>query len=298
MKKNKSKKIIYICIILGIIAFLTLTILKRDTSSIEEIKAEISDIKTYYSFTGNIEAKNNQTVYADKLLQISDLKVKEGDKVKKDDVLFSTTDGNIITASIDGEISKINAEENEPVIAGSEIMNIIDYDELQLKIDIDEYDLSAVEKGNTAQISINALDKNIKGTIEEISKEGTEINGITYFNSTISLEENENLRIGMSAEVKILKAEVEDAVILPMTVIEFDESNEPYITVLEDNKQVKKDITIGITDGIDVEIKEGLEESDYVIVPQEISTSGFGMNRNQQSTINNTNSNSSENGGV
>jgi DNA-binding winged helix-turn-helix (wHTH) protein len=130
LKKRKFKKSIYIFIIIGIVALLILIMFKRDNTNVEEIQAEISSIKTYYSFTGNIEPKNSQIVYADKLLQISDMKVKEGDKVKKDDVLFLTSDGSEVIATIDGEISEINVEENEPVIAGNERLKNKNYEKL------------------------------------------------------------------------------------------------------------------------------------------------------------------------
>src|SRR5699024_4653938 len=89
-------------------------ILKPKEEKFEEETAKTQDITTYYSFSGNIEAKDSQIVVSTTMLPIKKLYVKEGDFVKKGDVLFVLDDSNN-AASIDQakagvEIAKINYE--------------------------------------------------------------------------------------------------------------------------------------------------------------------------------------------
>ncbi|HWQ30500.1 MAG TPA: biotin/lipoyl-binding protein [Negativicutes bacterium] len=82
--------------------------------SYSQVSAETMDIQTWYSFSGNIEAKDSQTDVSKGILPIKQLYVKEGDKVKKGDVLFLLDDSdiaaNIDQAAAGVAISRINYE--------------------------------------------------------------------------------------------------------------------------------------------------------------------------------------------
>jgi multidrug efflux pump subunit AcrA (membrane-fusion protein) len=120
------------------------------------VKALTGDIFTYYSFSGNIQAKNRQTVMSEKVMQISEVDVKDGDAVKEGDILMKTTTGDEITAPIDGEVVNLNAEENAQVMAGFKLMDIVDYKHLEVEVKVDEYDLSAIKAGKETTVTIGA----------------------------------------------------------------------------------------------------------------------------------------------
>ncbi|MEN8907417.1 MAG: HlyD family efflux transporter periplasmic adaptor subunit [Clostridiales bacterium] len=304
-KKKMGNKLIIGLFIIVAVGVTAAYFLNPSSAKEEEIEVSKGDITTYYNFSGNIEAKNKEIVYADKSMQIDEIKVKEGQKINKDDVLFTNTMEEEIKAGIKGEIADIKIEKDQQVMPGAEIINIIDYDNLQLNIKIDEYDLKSVEKGKETNIKIHALDKEINGKIEEISKEGTEINGVTYFNALVSVEKDEKLRVGMSAEVKILDQKASNINILPMSAISFDDNNNTYVYIKKEDESVKRKIKVGITDGINVQIKEGIKLSDTVIIKEDaaenIGPGQFRENSNDSSSTTTTGSsnqnNSNANGG-
>ena len=154
-------------------------------------------------------------------------------------------------------------------------MEIVDYNELELKVKIDEYDLNSIELGAEVEVIVNALDKTIKGKVVEISKQGVYMNGVTFFDTTIAIESEESIRVGMSAEAKVLNEEAKNTLILPMKAIEFRNDNTPYVNIKKDENVEEQEIEIGITDGINVEIKAGLEVGDKVFIPR-IMESNFG----------------------
>lgn len=255
---------------------------KRAPEDYENVVAKTGDITTYYSFSGNVDVKNRQSVLSEKLMQISELKVKEGDNVKKGDELLKTTTGDIIEAKIDGEVSSVEIEENATVMAGIKLMEIVDFKNLNINVKVDEYDISALETGKEAIVTIGAIQKDIKGKIAKISKEGQIANGVTYFTATIDLNKDEKLRVGMSAEVKLVSATVMGAVTLPMSVIQFDDNNNPYVLKSgEKGRAVRTDIKTGINNGIAVEIKSGVSNGEAVIYknPAAQPDMGFGPPR-------------------
>lgn len=64
--------------------------------------------------------------------------------------MINSTTGDEIKSKIDGEIVNLNLEEGSQIMAGAILMEIVDYENLEISIKVDEYDLAAVEKGQKA----------------------------------------------------------------------------------------------------------------------------------------------------
>jgi len=287
-RKKKAGKKVVIWSIVGAAAIITAVcavIFRPAQGGYTEETARISDIATYYSFSGTVAAKNSRTVYAESVMQIKEISVSQGEAVKKDDVLMKTTAGRSITSPIDGTVSEIAAQEGSPQMAGAVLCRVVDYSDLELSVQVDEYDISAISVGKTAAVTINALGKDVTGKVSEVSRDGVNQNGVTYFSAKISLPGGSDLRVGMTAQAKILNQSVKSAVVLPMSAIQFDSDNNPFVYI----KSAKGDVTsaavtLGINDGTNVEIKSGLKSGDVVQVPAATSSDSFvAMEQNSRS---------------
>ncbi len=269
-KKSKMKKrIITVVVLIVVVLGAIMVYRKSDDDKFNSVNAKIGNITTYYSFSGNVAAKNRQSVVAGKILQIDEIFVIEGDQVEAGTVLLKTSDGNEIKSDIKGEIVKIYLEANAQVPSGTKIMDIIDYDSLEIIVRVDEYDFSVIEKGKEATVKINALDKEIKGTVRSMSKEGQIVSGIAVFTANIDLEKDEKVLVGMSAEVKILSNMANDVITLPMSAIQFNDRNIPYVYKTGSNGDITQHIIqTGINDGTTVEIKEGVTAGETVFYPK------------------------------
>jgi multidrug efflux pump subunit AcrA (membrane-fusion protein) len=269
-QKKKSKKKIVIWSIVGLIVaslISTLLFTPKGLGNVEKEKAQTGDIATYYSFSGAVEAKNRKTITSEEAIQIKEIKVKVGDQVKNGDVLMVTKQGNKIKATLDGEISKIHVEKNAELMSGSQLVDIVNYSVLQTTVKVDEYDLKYLKVGQEVKVTINALEKEIKGTVSSISKEATNENGVSYFTATIDLVKDEAIKVGMSTEAKILKQQAKGVVILSMKAIQFDSKNKPYVLIpKEKGMTTKKYIQPGINDGTTIEIKDGVSAGEEVII--------------------------------
>jgi len=280
-KKRKSKLrkwIVTGVVIVAAIGAAGYFLLKPSKTAYESVTAKKGDITTYYSFSGNIDTKNRQTVMSEKVLQISEIKVKEGDVVNKGDVLIKTSAGDEIKAKISGEVANLNVEEDQQIMSGTKLMDIVDYDNLKINFKVDEYDLAAVQTDKEATVKISALNKEITGKISSISKEGTVSNGVTYFTATIDFAKDDTLRLGMSAEVKVLNSKASGAVTLPMTAVQFDDNNNPYVLKQgAENTAVRTEITTGINDGVNVEIKSGVSNEETILYTKAKSAATTGL---------------------
>ncbi|EGW41301.1 HlyD family efflux transporter periplasmic adaptor subunit [Desulfosporosinus sp. OT] len=297
-KKSGNKKVIIWSIIGVLVVALGIAVysLPKKTSY-TEVKPATGNLVTNYSFTGSVEAKNRQTVFADKTMQIKEIKVQEGQKISTDTVLMTTVMGEEIKSEISGEVSSIDAAENAQLMPGAKLIDIVDYSDLQLKVQVDEYDLSAVSTGKDATVTIHALNKDVSGKITDVSKEGEYANGVTNFTATISLPKDNNLRVGMSAEAKVINQSVSDVVLLPMSAIQFDADNTPYVLLKESTNSPKTvKITLGLNDGVHAEIKSGVTTNDTVLVLPTVQATGFGSSAQMRQGTNETSQGSS--GGV
>ena len=194
------------------------------------------------------------------------------------DSLKIQSDDARILAEVNGEISEIYVVENESIIMGKPIMDIVNYDELEVVLKVDEYDLGTVTVGKEAEVTVSSLNQKIGGKITDISKQAMVVNSVSYFETTISLEKGENLRVGLSTEVKILSESAKNTTTISMKALQFDNENLPYIYYREANKNVvAKPVTVGINDGIIVQILEGVATGDTILIPEE--NKGFQMER-------------------
>lgn len=279
-KKSKVGRIIGVSIVLVLAVLIAFPMLSANTASAySEITAKKGNIETYYTFSGNVESKNTQNVLADKIMQISEIEVKEGQKVKKDSVLFKTTQGEEIKAKVAGTVSAIHVEEDDAVMTGSPLCEIIDFDHLQITIKVDEYDLSSVSIGKNVSVSIGAIEKEISGKISDISDTATNQNGVAYFTATVDLKKDYAIKVGMTTEAKILNKSIKDALTIPMNVLQFDDEEKPFILIKSDeNKPVEKYLTLGINDGKNVEVKDGLSIDQTILYKKEASSSSSSSN--------------------
>lgn len=182
-----------------------------------------------------------------------------------------------VKAEVSGEVVEIHVTENESVTMGTPILDIINYDTLEVDIKIDEYDLKAVEEGKEAIVHISALDQDVPATVTKISREATVEGGVSYFPSTVTLDTGEGLRMGMTVEVKILNANAPGATTVTMKALQLDGDNKPFVYVRgSGDKPEPKYVEIGINDGIYVEILSGLAPDDVVLVPVTMTMTPFG----------------------
>ena len=243
-------------------------IVKNNTANNSMIEEQVKtkDIKTYYTFSGDVKAKKSQLVSLNSDTEIDEILVKEGDKVKNGDTLFKTSAGNKIKTEISGEVSEILVNEDIKYTAGTQLATIVNYDALQVEIKVDEYESDSIKIGDKVDVYINALDKTVEGKIVNLSKIANIENGISYFKGVVEIEDTADILIGMSVEVKAVKDDVKEVKTISMNALEFDSENQPYVYIKNSKGEiVEKSVTVGVNDGSVVEIKSGLKDSDVIL---------------------------------
>ncbi len=181
-------------------------------------------------------------------------------------------DKTIITASFDGIVAAVYIREGQQLSAmtyANPAISLIDPSEIKMNGVIDEIDVPRVKLGQEAIVILDALpDKEVKGRITFISPESTTEMGVVFYKTTITLENpDEELKDGMSATAEIIIEQHNDVLLIPNRAIQGSWEN-PFVEVVTEEQIEKRQISIGLSDGIYTEVLSGLEEGEEVILPQ------------------------------
>ena len=269
MKKGKTNKLI-IGIVVGVIViaggFLGYQVFANSAKDqYSETPAIIGNIVNDNRFSGVIESQSREDIMAASALEISELYVSEGELIAEDTDLYEPVSGDLVTATVAGEVAEIYYEEDETVAAGGKIMEIVDFTNLQVSIKVDEYQLSTLAVGAPVTINIDSIGRSVQGSVSEISREAKNENGVAYFTAIVDFQGDAQIRIGMNAEVIIVKEQADNVLTVPVDAIQFGADNETFVLVKNESEETEnRPVTTGITDGIHIQIAAGLAEGEVV----------------------------------
>jgi len=188
----------------------------------------------------------------------------------------------VIVAPFDGVVAAITITEGKEISAATlatPAISLVDTSEIELRGFIDEIDSAMVQLGQEANILLDALpDEEVKGEVAFISPIGTVRAGVVSYETTITLGNPvAGLRDGMTATAKVIIERRDDVLLIPNKAIRGTWEN-PAVLVLVDEQVEEREITLGLTDGINTEVLSGLEEGEKVVLPAvEEQSDGFFM---------------------
>lgn len=197
--------------------------------------------------------------------------------IKKGSAGGSSTANTNIRATVSGTILEIPVKEGDQVIQsnnfndGTTIATIADLTKMIFEGKVDEGEVGKLKVGTPLEISLGAIeDKKFDAKLRFIAPKGVEESGAVQFKieGEVNVNDEVLIRAGYSANASLVLETKENILVIPEALLQFDKvTDKPYVEVaVGDQKFERKDIEIGISDGINVEIISGLTESDKVKV--------------------------------
>ncbi|WP_149276748.1 efflux RND transporter periplasmic adaptor subunit [Pareuzebyella sediminis] len=189
----------------------------------------------------------------------------------------STSANTNIRATVTGTILEIPVEEGDQVIQsnnfndGTTIATIADLGKMIFEGKVDEGEVAKLEVGTPLKISLGAVEgKELDAKLRFIAPKGIEETGAVQFKIEGDVEVSEDIfiRAGYSANASLVLEKKDDILVIPEALLQFDnKTDKPYVEVATGDQQFeRKDVEIGISDGVNVEIVSGLTEADEVKV--------------------------------
>ena len=199
---------------------------------------------------------------------------KETLEIVRDGVSSSNKSGSstLIRSSVSGLILDIPVKVGNTVINsnsfndGTTIATVADMDDLIFDGNIDETEVGRLSVGMPVKITVGALqDVVIDANLEYIAPKATESGGTNLFEIKASLRVPEDItvRSGYSANAEIVLQRAAQVLSIAESALQFD-GDQTYVYVLGSNGYERRDVKTGLSDGVNIEIKEGLSLGEKV----------------------------------
>lgn len=216
--------------------------------------------------------------------------------IKKGSISGGATANTSITAQISGTILEIPVREGDQVIEsntmndGTTVATIADMSLMIFEGKVDEAEVGKIKEGKDIKIVLGAIqDKSFPAKLSFVAPKGIEENGAVQFTikADVNIEQGTNIRAGYSANAEI-DLEGKDSVFsIREALLQYDRiTDNPFVEVQTgDGKYEKKNVKLGISDGINVEILDGVEKGDKIKVWNKASKDdeeGNNQNRRRQ----------------
>lgn len=177
----------------------------------------------------------------------------------------SKSSGTVLVAPADGIVAKRYYQEGYYAKAGTPVISIADISKLKTVIHIPEGQISGVDVGNEAIISIPAyVGKQITGKITRIAPVA-DLPSHT-FEAEVSVDNTQGLRAGVYANVALVALPKENVLTIPLNAIVMrDDQQTVYVADSEGIVQ-RRVLNIGYTNDQVAEVLSGLTEQDLIVV--------------------------------
>lgn len=212
------------------------------------------------------------------------------EKVAADDALLVVSEGisrsnanassTLIRSTISGLILDVPVKVGNSVILsntfneGTTIASVANMNDLIFRGNIDESEVGRIHAGMPMNITIGALqDLNFDAILEYISPKAVQSNGANQFEikASVTIRDSVQMRSGYSANAEIVLAEAQEVLSVPESTIEFSgDSTFVYVVRGDGDKKnyVRTHVVTGLSDGVKIEIKNGISEKDIIRGPQ------------------------------
>ncbi len=195
------------------------------------------------------------------------------DGIARNSKVASTTQ---IRSTITGMILDIPVKVGNSVIQsnnfndGTTIASVADMSDMIFKGNVDETEIGRIHEGMPIKLTVGAMESRVfDATLEYVSPKGVEKNGAIQFEikAAISIPEDAFIRAGYSANAEIVLKRADNVLTVPESTIEF-KGDSTFVQLMkqEQPEQVfeKHPVVIGLSDGIRIEVKEGLTATDKI----------------------------------
>ena len=250
-----------------------------EQSAIAAGRAEPVTIEIYERTQDEIETLNLQIQTYQNQIELAQLKQNYAQtytQVDAKDDVYESMEKTHVSSPISGYIITMNVEEGNNYAQGNTVFTVADTSGFVVSATVDEYDIANIATGLPAKIKFEATgDEEFDGevTFVSVASEGS-ISGqqgqaaqgtsnVATYKVKIQLNENDDrLRVGMTAKASVILDSVDNVLAVPYDCVQQDKDGKDFVAVIKkDGTKKNIYVTKGLESDYYVEIKgEGLKE--------------------------------------
>ncbi|MCK0114837.1 efflux RND transporter periplasmic adaptor subunit [Gelidibacter sp. F63206] len=186
-----------------------------------------------------------------------------------------------VRATVSGMVLDVPVKEGNQVIEannfneGTSIASLADVKKMIFEGKVDESEVGKIKEGLPLEITVGAIeDKKFDAVLDYIAPKGVVENGAIQFEikGTLKSIDSTFIRAGLSANASIILDRAENVLAINEALVQFDpQTQKPFVEVMVgEQKFERRDLELGISDGIFVQVKNGIGKSDKIKVWNQI----------------------------
>jgi HlyD family secretion protein len=182
----------------------------------------------------------------------------------------------IVTATVPGTVIDVPVKKGFSVIqannfnAGTTIAVIANMEDIIFEGRVDESEVAKISTKMKLQIKIGALENKLSGELEYIAPKGKLIDGAIQFEikAKVTVPKDVTIRANYSANADIVLDEKKQVLAIREALVQYKDGK-PFVEIETDPQRfVAKDVKLGLSDGIKVQVLEGVTKTDRIKIPE------------------------------
>jgi len=171
----------------------------------------------------------------------------------------------LMKAPFAGKVAEILAYEGDSVSGSTQIIYLVNRDNIYVDVNIDEVDIKEISVGQQAEITFDAYPElKLPALIDSISPLATGMGGITVVEVTLQLTQGDpRIMSGFSAQVEITVEEVRNVVRIPTEAVA-ERGGRHFVLLMNENEPQMTVVTVGKGNDEYIEVLSGLKENDRI----------------------------------
>lgn len=188
-----------------------------------------------------------------------------------------------VRATVSGMVLDVPVKAGNQVIEannfneGTSIASLADVKQMIFEGKVDESEVGKIKEGLPLEITVGAIeDKKFDAVLDYIAPKGVAENGAVQFEIKGSLKNIDStfIRAGLSANASIILEKAEKVLAIKEALVQYDkDTQKPFVEIeVGDQKFERKDVELGISDGIFVEVKSGISKEDKIKIWNQVQS--------------------------
>lgn len=193
-----------------------------------------------------------------------------------------------VTAEWDGLVTAMPVAAGDEVLAGDALCSLAGVDGYTMSVSIDELDISSVQIGQEATLTMDAIGGTFSGRVSNLSYEGSG-SYVTSYSATLGIDPIDGALPGMSASAEIITATSGQALIVPVDAVQY-EGGEAFLYLAGSEASLgttyaeaeidtasleRVAVETGMSDGSYIAVTGALSAGDLILVPVRTTTSTY-----------------------
>ncbi len=212
--------------------------------------------------TSKIDASDLPSGYESLLGQYSDQLQSESENA----TTFQT-----IAAPVAGEVTSVSVANQSYVASGVPVAVIADNSGLQVRLSVNESQISDIKVGQKAVITgVGFKNSSYSGTVKAISSDAKQIVSTTGQETVVEVivsvdDAGKDIKPGYTSKVKIITSRNSGVLVAPYEAVRADKNGNEYVFKLKGNKAVKTPVVTRKEFDDGFEVTSGLSNNDVII---------------------------------